>query len=46
MEQLSKEPGSDPEIEVKSLNNSLHDCSVKLVDNEPVTNLETQNESK
>ena len=46
MEQLSKEPGSDPEIEVKSLNKSLHDSSVKLVDNEPDTNLETQNESK
>ena len=46
MEQLSKEPGSDPEIEVKSLNNSLHDNSVKLIDNEPDNNLETQKESK
>ena len=46
MEQASKEPGGDQEIEVRSLDKSLHDSFVELVDNEPNTNLETQNESK
>ena len=46
MEQVSKEPDGDQEIEVRSLNKSLHDSFVELVDNEPNKNLETQNESK
>ena len=46
MEQVSKEPDGDQEIEVRSLDKSLHDSFVELVDNEPNKNLETQNESK